>query len=127
MATPAVPGASRENWPLWCRHCKGVGIHEIPNQPAGLRCRPCNGQRATGTGLSDPFQGLDVPGTPGMNYFLLRRREIQTDHVDHLGDQLRVGGEPERLGPTTASDASPWTRSILASRRCVFNVDAASH
>jgi len=55
-ATKAAETAGTVDQPLWCRHCKGAGIHELPDQPAGLRCRPCHG-----TGLRDPGQGLDVP------------------------------------------------------------------
>lgn len=55
-ATKAAETAGTMDQPLWCRHCKGAGIHELPDQPAGLRCRPCHG-----TGLRHPGQGLDLP------------------------------------------------------------------
>jgi Replication initiator protein, pSAM2 len=55
-ATKAAETTGTIDRPLWCRHCNGAGIHEIPHHPEGLRCRPC-----AGTGLRDPKQGLDLP------------------------------------------------------------------
>jgi hypothetical protein len=55
-ATKAAETAGTIDQPLWCRHCKGAGIRELPDQPAGRRCRSCHG-----TGLRDPAQGLDIP------------------------------------------------------------------
>jgi hypothetical protein len=55
-ATKAAETAGTIDRPLWCRHCKGAGIHELPDQPNGLRCRPCHG-----TGLRKSGEGLDVP------------------------------------------------------------------
>jgi hypothetical protein len=55
-ATKAAETTGTIDQPLWCRHCEGAGIHEHPDQPAGLRCRSCHG-----TGLRDPAQGLDLP------------------------------------------------------------------
>ncbi len=55
-ATKGAEDAGTLDRPLWCRHCNGAGIHEIPDHPSGLRCRPCHG-----TGLRDPGQGLQLP------------------------------------------------------------------
>jgi hypothetical protein len=50
--------------------------------------------------LLGPIEGLDLAlASIDKHDRVLRRREIQTHHVDDLGDQLRVGGELERLRP----------------------------
>ncbi len=46
-----------------------------------------------------PFQGLDLGLLVDAEHDrVLRRREVQPDDVDDLGDELGIGGEPERLG-----------------------------
>jgi hypothetical protein len=42
-ATKAAETSGTVDHPLWCRMCKGAGIHEIPDRPHGVRCRPCKG------------------------------------------------------------------------------------
>jgi hypothetical protein len=32
-ATKAAESAGTIDQPLWCRHCKGAGIHKLPDQP----------------------------------------------------------------------------------------------
>jgi hypothetical protein len=55
-ATKAAETTGTIDRPLWCRYCNGAGIHEIPDRPQGLRCRPC-----AGTGLRESSQGFDLP------------------------------------------------------------------
>jgi Replication initiator protein, pSAM2 len=55
-STKGAEDAGTLDHALWCRHCRGAGIYQIPDRAAGLRCRPCHG-----TGLRNPSQGLDLP------------------------------------------------------------------
>ena len=58
--------------------------------------------------LLGPVQGLDLGLLVDAEHDrVLRRVQIQPDHVGDLGDQLRVGGELERLRPPRLDPVMP--------------------